>query len=300
MYTMAELTRLKVWRERTPSRKDEKAQATPEPKRLGRVHNLVFAEDGRRVVGLMVKRPDVAGMIKQKDCFVALDALRRAEGGLVVSAEKDAVDEAACKRLGIDLETCFIWSGMPVKTISGKPLGYVMDARFNECTGAVDCFCTQEGSAATALVGSFEIPAAWFVRYASGTMVVRDEAASLELSGGLAGKAGEGYAHAKDGAKRAVAKADTAAAAAVDKGSHALGSMIGKAKSAFAEGSVQSAGKPVAGEGAPKDATAAARPAAASTSQEAGKKAARAVTKQLGKTKGMFSGFMREFKDASK
>ena len=31
-----------------------------------------------------------------------------------------------------------------------------------------------------------------------------------------------------------------------------------------------------------------------------GKEVGRAVSKQLGKTKGMFSGFMREFKDASK
>ena len=220
---------------------------------------------------------------------------------------------------------------------SGKFLGYVMDARFDLATGDVDCFCAQEGEAASALVGSFEIPAAWVLRYSKGTMVVRDEAATLQLSGGLAGKAGEGYAVVKDKAKETVAKAGAAAGEAVDKGSHALGGALGRlgagmkqavgnfqdesgvGRKPTGEKAVAKGGKSVADVAArtagAKSATA--KPAAASRARASAKpssankpqtddvskaagKAARAVGEQLGKTSGMFSGFLREFKDASK
>ena len=265
MYTMAELAKLRVYVPRKPSRRNKKEGTEPDPKRAGKVHNLVFAPNGRVVVGFMVKRPDIAGMVKQPDRFLALDSVVRAEDGLHVVGGEDSFDERACKRLGLDLDRCYVWAGMPVSTEGGKYLGYVMDARFNEVTGEVDCFCAQEGSTAASLVGTFEIPAAWLVRYEDDTMVVRDAAASMELSGGLAGKAGEGYANAKEGAKKAAAAAGKAAGEAVDKGAHALGHAIGGVKRS-----------------------------------DAAKKATKAVGEQLGKTRGMFSGFMREFKDASK
>lgn len=307
---MGELSRLRVYvprKERKPGRREERlAKAAAEgdrraqakldhagdPKRFGKVHHLVFSPNGRTVAGVMVRRPDIAGMVKRDDCFVALDSFEVRDGGLLVRDEPDAYDEAACKRLGLDFERCIIWGGMNARTASGKQLGYVMDARFDERTGNVDCFCVQEGETATALVGTWEIPAAWLVGYSADFMVVRDEAANLELTGGLAGKAGEGYAAAKQGAKKAVAKADDVASKAVDKGSHALGTVIGKAKVAM-------------GSGGQADAEGAARGSAGGVAKagkdpHTGEKAARAVGEQLGKTKGMFSGFLREFKDASK
>ena len=308
MLTMSELAKQRVYVPRKPSRRDQKAGVEPEPKKLGRVHDLVFAPNGKVVVGIMVKRPDIAGMVKQEDRFVALDALEMHEGGLLVTGGEESFDQAACKRLGLDLDVCYIWSGMDVETASGKYLGHVMDARFNEKTGAVDCFCAQEGSTASALVGYFEIPAAWFVRYDRNRMVVREEAATMGLSGGLAAKAGEGYANAKEGAKRATAEFDEKASVAVEKGSHALGGVIGKAKAGLkrATGDILAESAPAGSTTAPARA---ARPAetsadkaarAARPSASTADKAARAVGEQLGKTKGMFSGFMREFKDASK
>ena len=273
---MGALARQRIFVPGKVTRRAAKAGAEPTPKKLGRVHSLVFSPDSRRVVGMMVKRPDIAGMVKQKDRFVPLDAIAVHEGGVLCRGEKGDFDEPACQRLALDLDRCIVWEGADVLTEAGKQLGHVMDARFDATSGEVDCFCAQEGSTATALVGSFEIPAAWVRGYSAGRMIVANEAAGLELSGGLAGKAGEGYAAAKESAKKTAAKVDAKAAAAVDKGSRALGGAIGRAKVA---------GKRMAKEsGAPGS----------------GKEAAAAVSKQLGKTKGMFSGFMREFKDASK
>ena len=187
-----------------------------------------------------------------------------------------------------------------------------MDASVDVETGEVDCFCAQEGSTASSLVGTFDIPAAWVVRYDRGRMIVKDQAAKIELSGGLAGKAGEGYAAAKEGAKQAASKAGAAASVAVDKGSHGLGKVIGKAKvgvqhamedfqeASGANGSAQTgkaATSAVAGDASAAAGNRVAQPKVAS---DIGAKAARVVGEQLGKTKGMFSGFLREFKDASK
>ncbi len=333
--TMGELARLKVYTFKKQSKKQIEAGEEPQPKKLGRVHNLVFSPDSRRVVGIMVKRPDFAGMVKQADRFLALDAMDVREGGIVCTREKDGFDDVAAKRLGLDLDRSIIWGGADVHCESGKFLGYVMDARFDLATGDVDCFCAQEGETASALVGSFEIPAAWVLRYSKGTMVVRDEAATLQLSGGLAGKAGEGYAVAKDKAKETAAKAGAAAGEAVDKGSHALGGALGRlgagmkqavdnfqvesgvGRKPTGEKAVAKGGKSVAGvaERTAGAKSAAAKPAADKSSSaksssvnrpqtddvsKAAGKAARAVGEQLGKTSGMFSGFLREFKDASK
>lgn len=300
MLKMSELTRMRVYAPRKASRKEAKAGVAPEPKKFGRIHNLVFAPNSRRVVGVMVKRPDVAGMVKREDVFCSLDAIKPYEGGFLIARPEDGCDEAACRRLGLDLDRCIVWQGADVITEGGKPLGYVMDAQFSETTGEVDCFCAQEGSTASALVGYFDIPAAWVGRYDKGRMIVDNRAAGLELSGGLAGKAGEGFANAKEGAKEvadkasaagkaAAEKAGAAASVAVDKGSRGLGKALGKAKVGM-QGAVEgfqesTGGKRVDSEKRPAD---------------NGQGTARAVGEQLGKTKGMFSDFMREFKDASK
>lgn len=300
-FTMSQLSRMKVYVPGKPKKNQAPEDAL---KKLGRVHNLVFAPDSRTVVGFMIKRPDIAGMVKQDDRFVSLDAVEVREKTVVCKGDKEFFDAPACKRLGIDFDSCIIWEGCDVKTQAGKFIGYVVDACFDLATGVVDYFSAQEGSTASALVGNFDIPAAWVLSYKGGTMVVRDEAANLELSGGLAGKAGEGYAVAKDKAKEGVAKADEAAAKAVDKGSHALGGVIGRTKQMFKE----------TGEGFQEGMGGASAPSANRSTSTAGgttvekssdnadnvQKAAQAVGEQLNKSKGMFSNFMREFKDASK
>ena len=309
---MVKLVGSRVYVHGKQTKKQRKNDQPADPKKIGKVHNLVFSADSHVVVGVMLKRPDIAGMVKRDDRFIPLDALKFVDAGVICRGEKGDFDKDACKRLSLDLDHCIIWGGADVYCESGKFLGYVMDARVDVETGEVDCFCVQEGSAASSLVGTFDIPAAWVIRYDRGRMIVKDQAAKIELSGGLAGKAGEGYAAAKEGAKQAASKAGAAASVAVDKGSHGLGKVIGKAKVGvqravedFQEASgadgASRAGKAAANT-AVGDASAAAGNgvAQAKAASDNGQKAARAVGEQLGKTKGMFSGFLREFKDASK
>ena len=137
---------VRVYRAPAKGRRTGRDGAPVEPKRLGKVHFAVFSPGGRRVVGFMVKLPDVIGMIKQPDRFIALDALEIYEGVLCVEDLKENFDAAAAKRLGVDLDTCLIWTGMDVVAQGGERLGYCADAVFSGKTGKVDLFVLTEYS----------------------------------------------------------------------------------------------------------------------------------------------------------
>ncbi len=202
--------------------------------KLGKVHMAVFSPSGREVVGFLVSRPEIAGMVKRPDAFLAFDSYAvQDDGTLRVARESSALDDDARKRLALDWDACVMWAGMDAKTVGGKKLGYVSDAEFDEKTGKVSKFFVGDGGVARAIVGSFEIPATMVRGYSKGCMVVDDAAASLELDGGVAAKAGEGYAKAKVKGAEAAQKAGKAAGDAVDKGSYAFGRMLGRAKRAI-------------------------------------------------------------------
>ena len=214
------------------------------PQEIGKVHFCVFTPDASRVVGFMVKQPDIAYMVKQPDRFVALDSIKVSDGMLVASASKDAYDARAAERLGLDLDRCIIWTGMDVATESGDVLGYCSDASFDMRTGHVTGFTVSDGSAARALVGSISLPASYVRGYRDGCMVVSDEAASLELSGGAAARAAEATVElsertrevrekAKASAKKGARVLDDKGSVAVEKGSRALGRQLKKSKGMF-------------------------------------------------------------------
>lgn len=197
--------------------------------RLGKAHQAVFSPEGTRVVGFLVSRPDIAGMVKRPDVFVAFDALEPVEGGYRVTMGDEAFDDRARKRLALDWDRCVMWTGMDAKTTKGKVLGYVGDSEFDPKTGEVASFLIGDGSVAESLVGSVRVPVSMLVGYERGWMIVTPEAAEQALTGGLAGKAGEATARAKaEGAKAA-----EAAGRAVDKGSRALGKQLGRTKGMF-------------------------------------------------------------------
>ena len=207
--------------------------------KLGKVHNAVFSPSGKLVIGLMVKRPDVAGVVKRDDAFVALDSFALEGANVMVTRPEDGMDAAAVRRLGVDWDACIIWSGMDARTVDGKPLGYVSDAEFDEKNGRVQRFSTTDGGMARALLGSFVIRPEMVVGYRDGYMVVDAGGRTVELDGGLAGAAGEGYARAKAGAAQVGKKVGAAADKAVDKGSFALGRALGKAKRAISEATAE-------------------------------------------------------------
>lgn len=331
---------LKVFLPPEEKRRIKKDGTERAPKRLGKVHAVVFAPGGRRVVGFMVKRPDIAGMVKREDLFLGLDSFETAEGGILCTQGNDSFDDSARKRLriGDNWDRCIIWGGMDVKTTDGHVLGYVTDVSFSPKTGAVSAFDVSDGTVSTQLVGVVRVPAKMLVGYEGGWMTVKPEAAKIKLSGGLAEKAGTASAKAQYEGKKAGKKAAKATSEVVDKGSYQLGRAIGKAKRAVAAAqgpdeesqlppveaqdarvSKTSAGslpKPVDSEekrvyapktvaknaksennGADKE-NRAKRPS--TKNKSASSDAARKLGKQLGKTKGMFEDFKREFDENSR
>lgn len=234
MLSIADLQRVPVYKA-VPEKRATRRDGTPrEPERLGKIHFAVFTPGGTRVVGFMIKQPDVAGMIKRPDVFVALDCVHPRDGLLVVDARKDAYDKAAIERLKLDFDRCVMWVGMDVRTVSGKRLGYCADAVFDFASGKVGHFVVAEGAASQALVGSLELPVAMVQGYDKGFMVVSDDAADLALTGGVAAKAAEASVVAGAKAKEAAKKLDDSASAAVSKGSKALGKQLKKSKGMFA------------------------------------------------------------------
>lgn len=302
--------------------------------KLGRIHNVVFAPfkqgQSSQVVGVMVQKPDIAGMIKQEDAFVTLESLETVEQGLCVQDPKNNVDKAAIKRLNLDFDNCILWHGMEARTKSGKSLGYVSGAEFDQVTGVVSAFLVGDGAGSEALVGSFSIKPEWLLGYSNGAMVLSDEAADAQLTGGLAAKAGEGYAVAAAKASEATAKAGKAVAEATEKGAFALGKTLAKAKRAIEDATEPDAEDdserpaPVAAEDvhleqpAPeeqatedaaakdkstadkRDTSTAKKSASKSSSQAAANKAAKGFGMQLGRMGKMFSDFKDEFDKASK
>ena len=200
--------------------------------RLGKIRRTVFSEDGSHLVGYIVKQPDIAGMVKRPNLFVAIDSIAPCEGGVMVTRGDESFDDAARERLGVDWDRCIMWVGMDAVTTKGKELGYICDAEYNEKTGEVSAFLVNDGNAAEMLVGNVRIPWEMIKRYEDGKMIVAAAAAKIAPSGGAAGAAGEGFARAKEGAAKAGKKAGKAASDAFDKGTKGLGRLIGKARNA--------------------------------------------------------------------
>ena len=316
------------------STKAKDGTVTDKYQKFGKVRTAVFSPDGKHVAGFVIKRPDVAGMVKRADAFVAWDSLKRMdEKTLLVSRPEDGLDEAALRRLELDWDRCIMWSGMDAKTTEGKPLGYVSDAEYDEKTGEVTRFFTADGGMARALIGSFVITTDMVRGYRDGFMIVDARGKSVALDGGLAGAAGEGYARAKAGASEVGKKVGAAAGEAVDKGSFALGRALGKAKRAIADATapedeppavpevpaadvrVEKPAQRIADKSAapaptkkpkPKTYAPADKPAAKKSAPKkkpapsTGDKVARAAGKQLSGLGKMFGSFKDEFDKASK
>ena len=319
MLKVSEMTGKKVFEPKAGKFTKDGKQALS---KIGKVHFTVFSPSGKTVVGFLVKRPDIVGMIKREDVFLALDSYEPCEGGIVATRDKDSFDNRARARLGIDWDRCIEWAGMDAKTTNGKVLGYVSDAAFDSATGKVSAFYVGDGGVSRALVGALEIPADMLCGYKDGWMLVKPDAAHAQLTGGVAAAAGEGYGRAKEGGKELGRRAGKA----VDKGAYQLGKALGgakrvvggavsDAKAAAGEGleAAQAAGEAPAsgnagekgsGQGGGAKPQAAKQPAkpkdAKAQAAKTAKGAAKAASKQLGKTRGMFAAFKKEFDDASK
>lgn len=228
-------------------------------KTVGKVKCFVFHPQRKTCVGFLVKRPDAALMFHRKDIFVALDGWDFEDGRIVIRTEDSAAtDDSACKRLGIDVDSCVIWQGMPIITQGGEEMGYVEDVQFKRSSGKVVSIAPHKGATSKALVGTLTIAADYVHgftlgigteltvadgeegRSARGAIVVSDEAMNIDTEGGLAEKAGQGSVIAVERARQVKEKAkpqiDAAAKATgkvMNKGVYAAGRQLGRTKGMF-------------------------------------------------------------------
>lgn len=169
----------------------ERHKRTGKRKRVGHVCEVLFHPTESRVVGFLVDRPDFLFVVRRRDKIVALDRTRIFDDRMLVDGE-DAWDKAAEKRLGFEWDKSVIWMGMPVKTESGRLLGYVRDGVFDEKSGRLNGIGLTQGKGADIALGVREMPASYVKGWNGEAVVVLDSALQIEASGGAAAAAGRG------------------------------------------------------------------------------------------------------------
>lgn len=251
-----------------------------ELKRFGKVRSLVFHPKDAKLIGIIIKRPDALLMVKRKERFAAIDRIEQVEGGIAVEDGADSWDEAACKRLGVDLDECILWEYMPVRTESGRELGTIRSIFFDDAFN-VDHIDISSSSLSRTLLGDSVIEVDKIIGYENGAIVVRDAVGEVEESGGVAAKAGEAWAKTKHAASEGAKKAGDAVNDGAFKAGEAIGDIRKKATEAIDEHAAKKQEEIARGEYTGVD------------------KAANLFGQQLGKAAGMFKGFKEEFDKAS-
>lgn len=257
-----DLSNKKVWTSR-PTKNDPDAV-----KKVGRIHAFVFHPSKAQLVGFLVKRPDVALMFRREDMFVAhngFDLMEDDAGHQVIVVREDpqAQGRGATKALGLNLDKCVIWIGLPAMTPSGQSLGLVENVEFDQQTGRVSSVEVSQGATANTLLGRRNIPGSMMLGFrrgmgtklyltddddedpeSLGAVIVDEAALDVPVEGGVAEKAGAATAVATDKAKKTYKKvsqkvkpkaqeASKAAGEAVQKGVYATGRQIARSKGMF-------------------------------------------------------------------
>lgn len=234
-------------------------------KRIGKVRHFVFHPTQRRVLGFLVKRPDLLLMFRRKDLFVPLDGFEWEDGRIVLPYSKDkkaSTGPAVCKQLGVEWDKCTMWEGMPILTEDGEPFGRVGTIEFMKSSGKVVSITADQGAMDKALLGALQIPVTMIKGFRlglgdtvvtngmesedddvqTGAILVSNDVRDLKVEGGLADKAGKQAAIAKhqwhqtkEAAKPAMKKAaDTAEDLSV-KGAYFTGQQVSKTKTMFSD-----------------------------------------------------------------
>jgi sporulation protein YlmC with PRC-barrel domain len=231
-------------------------------RRIGKVQHFVFHPTERRCVGFIVKRPDLLWMFHRKDLFVPLDGFDMEDGRIRLPyKQKDMVDKGACKRLGINWDSCVFWEGMPILTQSGEECGIVGEVVFQFPAGKIESVTISRGATSKLLLGETVVPIDMVRGFRIGigcelvpmgkegeeredallgAILVSDDVLQIGAEGGLAEKAGQDAAIMQDKARRMKEKAKPKVDAAarkteevVNKGAYATGKQIGKTKGMF-------------------------------------------------------------------
>ena len=267
-------------------------------RRIGKVRRFVFHPTEKRVIGFIMKRPDMAMMFHRPDQFVAIDRIEVVEGGVIVEDAPDSFDQKACRRFGVEWAKCLLWLGMEIVTESGESLGRVGDVIFEPNTGRVVCLRRDEGATARWILGIEEVPAnmirgfrfgvgSQMADYENdeagaeeddtpeeevenfGAIVVLDAVRDLDSHGGLAEKAGAASVRAANKGKEALNRAKEQGVEMAEKAKEVAREKTGVTVDNLGE-----------------------------KAGDALNKGAFATGRQIGRAKGMFAGFMDEYRKA--
>lgn len=284
-------------------------------KRIGKVRRFVFHPKEKRVIGFVVKRPDLLWMFHRSDLFVPIDGYDLVDGRIVIRPEAATSGKAYCKQACLNWDDCVLWVGLPVMSQDGESYGYVGNVTFNRLTGTVKSFETDNGAASNTLLGKRTIPADMVRGFKRGVgaalaqmgdegtetdevqlgaMLVSNEVADLNSEGGVAEAAGAATAVAVDKvhttvdkAKPVVSNAAKKTGEAVNKGAYATGKQISKSKHMFQDFKSEY-DKAVAPSGTTKKSSSSSTKKATSTAKK----------KAAPKKKNMFASFKEEYDKA--
>lgn len=202
-----------------PSSYDIEGQALIDVRgrRIGTVTDVLFHPREPRVVGFQFQPPAFGYVISRAPRYVPLDQVCIAEESLRYSSAHPVTGRAAEKIQGFTWDETVVWRGMPVVSESGELLGLVRDVRFSERGGAVREIALTSGVAVDAAVGTYRLAGDLAVGFdlQREAVVVRDEALSVELTGGVAATAGRSTAAAKVAAEKVAQEAAKGVMAAV-------------------------------------------------------------------------------------
>jgi uncharacterized protein YrrD len=191
-------------------------------RRVGRVSEVLFAPDSKRVAGYVVSRPRLLMILDRQDRYLAFDRSTLGEDEIAAEKGRASWDAAAARRLGFSWDVSVIWLGMPVLTRGGESLGKVRDALFDPKTGELEAVGLTEGVTADVALGFRDLPSAMVAGFDGKAVVVENEAATTGTSGGAAAAAGRGAAVAKQAAGEAARQVKSAAKTASAYGTSAV------------------------------------------------------------------------------
>jgi len=182
---------------------------TTKGRQIGRVNDVLFAPDSKRVVGFVIARPRLFFLFDLRDRYLALDRVEfKEDRELLVTDPNGAWDGAAAKRLGFSWDDTVIWVGMPVRTEGRLKMGSVRDGIFDGRTGELAHIGLTGGLTTDAAIGVRDMPASLVKGFDGEAVVLLDDAGNIAPTGGAAAAAGRGAVVAK---KTAVQAASTAA-----------------------------------------------------------------------------------------
>ena len=259
-------------------------------KRIGKIRRFVFHPKEKRVIGFVVKRPDLLWMFHRADVFVPIDGYDLVDGRVIIRPDAAASGKAYCKKEGLNWDDCVLWVGLPVMSEDGESYGIVGNVTFNRLTGTVDCFETDNGATSNALLGKRTIPADMVRGFKRGMGAALANMGAEGMEGDATAVAVDKVQTTVDKAKPVVSKAAAATGEAVNKGAYATGKQISKSKHMFQDFKAEY-DKAVAPSDGQKKAASASKASSSSKVSSAKKKAAP-------KKKNMFAAFKDEYDKA--